>query len=75
MEVISYGISIRCGGVLVGPGDIVFGDHDGVVVIPEHVSDEVLLRAVDKVSGEDEMRRALEQGMGIMEAYNKYGIL
>jgi len=45
------------------------------VVIPEQVSDEVLLRAVDKVSGEDEMRRALEQGMGIMEAYNKYGIL
>ena len=45
MEVISYGISIRCGGVLVRPGDIVFGDHDGVVVIPEHVSDEVLLRA------------------------------
>jgi 4-hydroxy-4-methyl-2-oxoglutarate aldolase len=75
MEVISYGVPIRCGGVLVRPGDIVFGDHDGVVVIPEHVSDEVLLRAVDKVSGEDEMRRALEQGMGIMEAYNKYGIL
>lgn len=75
MEVISYGVPIRCGGVLVDPGDIVFGDHDGVVVIPEHVSEEALLKAVDKVSGEDEMRRALEQGMGIMEAYNKYGIL
>jgi 4-hydroxy-4-methyl-2-oxoglutarate aldolase len=75
MEVISYGISIRCGGVLVRPGDIVFGDHDGVVVIPEQVSDEALLRAVDKASGEDEMRRALKQGMGVMEAYNKYGIL
>jgi 4-hydroxy-4-methyl-2-oxoglutarate aldolase len=75
MEVISYGVPIRCGGVFVRPGDIVFGDHDGVVVIPEHVSDEVLLRAMDKASGEDEMRRALEQGMGVIEAYNKYGIL
>jgi 4-hydroxy-4-methyl-2-oxoglutarate aldolase len=75
MEVISYGVPIRCGGVLVNPGDLVFGDHDGVVVIPERVSEEALVKAVDKVSGEDEMRRALEQGMGIMEAYNKYGIL
>jgi regulator of RNase E activity RraA len=60
---------------LIRPGDIVFGDHDGVVVIPRDVSDEALLRAVDKASGEDEMRRALKQGMGVMEAYNKYGIL
>jgi 4-hydroxy-4-methyl-2-oxoglutarate aldolase len=75
LEVISYGVPICCGGVLVRPGDIVFGDHDGVVVIPQDVSDEALLRAVDKASGEDEMRRALKQGMGVMEAYNKYGIL
>jgi 4-hydroxy-4-methyl-2-oxoglutarate aldolase len=75
MDVISYGVPTRCGGVLVRPGDIVFGDHDGVVVIPRDVSDEALLRAVDKASGEDEMRRALKQGMGVMEAYNKYGIL
>jgi 4-hydroxy-4-methyl-2-oxoglutarate aldolase len=75
MEVISHGVPIRCGGVYIRPGDIVFGDYDGVVVIPEHVADEALLRATDKVSGEDEMRQALQQGMGVMEAYNKYGIL
>ncbi len=75
LDVISYGVPIRCGGVLVRPGDIVFGDHDGVVVIPRDISDEALLRAVDKASGEDEMRRALKHGMGVMEAYNKYGIL
>jgi 4-hydroxy-4-methyl-2-oxoglutarate aldolase len=75
MEVISYGVPIRCGGVLVRPGDIVFSDHDGVVVIPQGISEEVLLRAVDKASGEDEMRRALQRGMGVIEAYNRYGIL
>jgi 4-hydroxy-4-methyl-2-oxoglutarate aldolase len=75
MEVISYGAPIRCGGVLVEPGDIVFGDRDGVVAIPQQVSEEALLRAVDKASGEDEMRQALKRGMGVMEAYNKYGIL
>ena len=75
MEVISHGVPIRCGGVLVRPGDIVFGDHDGVVVIPQDVSDEALLRSVDKASGEDEMRRAIKQAMGVMEANNKYAIL
>src|SRR5215208_8525611 len=67
LEVISYGVPIRCGGVLVRPGDIVFGDHDGVVVIPRDVSDEALFRAGEKASGEDEMRRALGRGMGVME--------
>lgn len=75
MEVFDYGVPIRCGGVLVTPGDIIFGDRDGIVAVPEHVSEEVLQKAVEKANGESQMRVALEQGMGIMEAYNKYGIL
>jgi 4-hydroxy-4-methyl-2-oxoglutarate aldolase len=75
IEVIAHGVPIRCGGVVVSPGDIVFGDRDGVVVIPEHAANEVLLKATDKVEGESNMRRALQQGMGIVEAYKEYGIL
>jgi 4-hydroxy-4-methyl-2-oxoglutarate aldolase len=75
IEVIAHGVPIRCGGVVVSPGDIVFGDRDGVVVIPENVAKEVLLKATDKVEGESNMRRALQQGMGIVEAYKEYGIL
>ncbi len=61
--------------VSVSTGDIVFGDRDGVVVIPEDVSREVLLNATEKVEGESRMKSALQQGMGIMEAYREYGIL
>jgi 4-hydroxy-4-methyl-2-oxoglutarate aldolase len=75
IEVIAHGVPIRCGGVVVSPGDIVFGDRDGVVIIPEHAANEVLLKATDKVEGESNMRRALQQGMGIVEAYKEYGIL
>jgi 4-hydroxy-4-methyl-2-oxoglutarate aldolase len=75
IEVIAHGVPIRCGGVVVSPGDIVFGDRDGVVIIPENVANEVLLKATDKVEGESNMRRALQQGMGIVEAYKEHGIL
>lgn len=75
LEVIAYGGPIRCGGVSVSTGDIVFGDRDGVVVVPEAISGEVLLKATEKVEGESQMKSALQQGMGIMEAYREYGIL
>lgn len=75
IEVTAFGTQIRCGGVPVSTGDIVFGDRDGVVVIPKDSAEEVLLKADTKAQGEGEMKSALQRGMGIMEAYRKYGIL
>src|SRR5581483_5250883 len=37
----SYGVTVQCGGVTIAPGDIVFGDANGVVVIPQEKFDEV----------------------------------
>ncbi len=54
---------------------MIFGDHDGVVVVPKEIIHETVTKALDKVSGENQMRKALENGMGIVEAFNKYGIL
>lgn len=75
LDVISYATTLRCGGVEVSTGDIIFGDHDGVVVIPKGVAQEVLPKALEKAEGENGMRRALQQGMGVVEAYREYGIL
>jgi 4-hydroxy-4-methyl-2-oxoglutarate aldolase len=75
IEVIAHGIPIRCGGVVVNAGDIIFGDRDGIVVIPEDVSEEALLRASKKVDDESKMKSALQQGMSIVDAYREYGIL
>lgn len=74
-EVVEYDVRILCGGVTVNPGDLIFGDMDGVVVVPREVEEEVVEKALKKVSGENVVRQRLEQGMKISEAFEKYGIL
>ncbi|MET3577173.1 regulator of RNase E activity RraA [Mesorhizobium robiniae] len=67
--------AIECGGVLVRSGDIVFGDADGVVVIPRQIEDEVLRLAFDKVDGEDNTKAELLKGTPLAVVFEKYGIL
>jgi regulator of RNase E activity RraA len=74
-DVIAYGVPIECGGVLVNPNDAVFADNDGIVVVPEEIAEEAVSEAMKKVSREGQMRRALRNGMGVVEAYNTFGIL
>ena len=51
------------------PGDFIFGDNDGVQVIPQDLVDEVLLRVEDTFAKENEEREALAAGMPIDEVY------
>ncbi len=73
--VIDHGCPVDCGGVLVNPGDIIFGDIDGVVVIPKELEKEVIPLALEKVSKENQLREELLKGSLLRDAYNKYGIL
>ena len=68
-------VPVQCGGVYVVSGDIVFGDADGVVVIPCAREAEVIARARGKVQGEDNTRAELERGRLLAEAFEKYRIL
>jgi regulator of RNase E activity RraA len=61
--------------VTVNPGDFVFGDNDGVQLIPARLVDEVLLRVEATFEKENEERRLLAEGMPIDEVYRTYGIL
>ena len=73
--VADFDVTIQCGGVEVKSGDLVFGDYDGIVVIPKAVEDEVLERAFQKVTGETRTRDELLQGRLLGEVYEKYGVL
>ncbi|WP_431213412.1 hypothetical protein ACQ86N_00235 [Puia sp. P3] len=57
------------------PGDLVFGDIDGVVVIPRQHENEVTIRALEKARGEKLVRKEIEAGMSSTMAFKKYGIL
>src|SRR6266849_4024803 len=60
--VIDCNVRVDCGGVLVSPGDLVFADFDGVVVVPQAIVKEVIELASDKVRREDSSRAELIQG-------------
>ena len=65
----------RIGGVAVKSGDLVFGEVDGVVIIPQHAVDETMEKAMEKVKGEDLVRERLEGGESLQAMFEQHGIL
>lgn len=74
-EGILHNVPIQVGGVLVKPGDFVYGDIDGIVVVPSEVEDKVITAAWEKVQGEDKVRDELRTGVSVKDVFEKYGIL
>ena len=68
-------VRVECGGVSIDPGDIVFGDVDGVVVVPRSHEQAVLARALEKVRGENRTRDALRTGEPLASVFKRFGIL
>jgi regulator of RNase E activity RraA len=73
--VIDYNVPVECGGIIANPGDLLFADYDGVVVIPAAAVDEVVSMATDKVSRENHSRQELANGAYLRDVYDKYGVL
>ena len=68
-------VPVVCSGVRVAPGDLVFGDADGVVVVPQAIEAEVLKIAFDKINGEHHSINELRDGGFLRDVYAKYGVL
>jgi 4-hydroxy-4-methyl-2-oxoglutarate aldolase len=73
--VADHDVPIAIDGVAISPGDLVFGDADGVVIVPRSLEIPVLERAWSKVAGENQTRQALLQGRSLGEVYQEYGVL
>jgi len=74
-QVADYRCPMDCGGVWVEPGDLVFADLDGVVIVPRRHEKEVIVKALEKARGEKLVRKEIEAGMSSTAAFKKYGIL
>lgn len=74
-KVLDYRLPIEFNGIRVNPGDIVFGDLDGVIIVPKEAEEEAFNLAIEKARGEKLVKQALEEGMSTVEAFAKFGIM
>ncbi len=70
--VVAYDVPVKCGDVLVNPGDLVYADFDGIVVVPQLIENTVFQMAREKVNSENHSRRELLEGRSLREVYDKY---
>lgn len=74
-EVREIDVPVICAGVRVAPGDLVFGDCDGVVVVPQAFEDVVFAYAMAKLQGEIDTLSELRSGKSLRDVFARYGIL
>jgi len=74
-KVVDWRVPIELDGIRVTPGDVIYGDRDGILVIPAHAVDDAFHGAFEKAKGENAVLTALQQGMTTVEAFDKFGIM
>ena len=74
-KVYDYRVPIEIGQARIEPGDILFGDVDGICVIPVSVEAEVFSLALEKARGEKLVKKDLEQGVSAVSAFARHGIM
>jgi len=74
-KVVDLRCAIQIDGVKIDVGDILVGDVDGVCVVPRTAEEEVFTRAIEKARGERTVLKAIQGGMGAVEAFATYGIM
>lgn len=72
-KITGYNVPLRIGKAYIKPGDVIFGDIDGVIVIPRSVAYEVLLRAEEIKGNERQMRTWVHEGFSAVEMINNGG--
>jgi regulator of RNase E activity RraA len=75
LDGVAHGQPIRIGPCVVRPGDWVFADIDGVVVVPAGLAEQAFPQALEKVTGENRVREELARGRSVREVFAEYGIL
>lgn len=74
-KVIDFRVPIELGQVRINPGDLVFGDLDGVCIVPQGSEEEIVRLSLEKVRGEQTVRGELEAGKSSVEVFSTYKIM
>ena len=74
-QIMSTDVPVICDGVRICPGDLVVGNADGVVVVPQEHELNVMAKTLEKHIGEDNSINELRAGNYLRDVFDKYGIL
>ncbi len=74
-KVLEYRVPIRIGRTVVSPGDLIFADDEGVLVIPHDVEAKIIAQALAKVATENKVAEAIRAGMSTVDAFDKFGVM
>lgn len=74
-NVVDFRCSIKIGNVRIRPGDLIFGDGDGVCVIPHEAEKEIVGKAIEKNRLEKKVRKEIEDGHSVVDAFKKYSVM
>jgi 4-hydroxy-4-methyl-2-oxoglutarate aldolase len=73
-KVTKFRVPIKIGSVEIQPGDLIFADAEGVLVIPQDVEQDVVERALEKASTENKVEQAIKEGMSASAAFSTFGV-
>lgn len=68
-------IPVTMEGVMIHPGDIIFGDVDGIVIIPKDIAEDVLRESLETIEKENRVRGMLGSGISLQQAYSEVGAI
>ncbi len=74
-KVIDYRIPLQIDRVTIHPGDILFGDMDGICVIPQRDEEEIFSLAHERARGEKAIKNSLISGMSAKKTFANYEIM
>lgn len=74
-KVVDFRVPIEVGCAEIRPGDILFGDADGVCVVPREAREEVFRLALEQLAAKRRIRRDLKKGTSAVSTFEKYRIL
>lgn len=74
-KVLDYRVPVRIGHVDIHPGDLLFCDDEGVLVIPQSCEVEAIRRALEKAETESAVAKAIRGGMSARQAFETFGVM